>query len=214
MIRKTGILGGTFDPVHNGHLALADAAGKLCDLDEILLLPAALPPHKQNRKIASFTDRVAMLDSAVKSHPKLSVSTIEKLLPIPSFTLDTLQYLKLHSPADVQFYFISGADTFLDILSWKNYERILQECHFAVFSRAGKSSKKLIKFIEKLGFQQQTKKCWKHPISGKAIYHSNVILPDISSSGIKEMLAAEKSVNDLIPQVVLRHITENTLYSS
>ncbi len=213
MIRKTGILGGTFDPVHNGHIALADAAGKLCDLDEILLLPAALPPHKQTKKIASFADRAAMLEIAIEDNPKLSVSTIEKLLPVPSFTLDTLQYLKLHSAPGVQFYFISGADTFLDILSWKNYERILQECHFAAFSRVGKSTVKLKKFIEKLGFQQQTEKCWKHPQSKRKIYHTNITLPDISSSEIRKRLDTEKSVEGLLPQGVYQYILENVLYS-
>ncbi len=212
--RKTGVLGGTFDPVHNGHLALADAAAILCDLDEIILLPAALPPHKQNKKIVSFSDRVAMLEIAIHCKPKLSVSTIEKLLPVPSFTLDTLQYLKLHSPTDVQFYFISGADTFLDILSWKDSERILRECHFVVFSRVGKCSKKLIKFIEKLGFRQQSKKHWKHPVSEKKLYHTNITLPDISSSKIRKYLATEKPVEGLIPQGVIRYIKENVLYSS
>jgi nicotinate-nucleotide adenylyltransferase len=214
LIRKVGILGGTFDPVHYGHLALADAAGKFCDLDEILLLPAALPPHKRHREIASFTDRVAMLDRAIEGHPNLSVSTIEEHLPVPSFTLNTLQYLKLHSPADMQLYFICGADTFLDILSWKNYIRILQECHFAVFSRVGKSSKKLIKFIEQLGFQQQTKKYWENPLSRKKIFHTNMTLPDISSSGIKEKLNAEKSVESLVPLGVIKYIKDNLLYSS
>lgn len=213
MIRKTGILGGTFDPVHDGHLALAAAAGEICGLDDILLLPAALPPHKQNQKIAPFLDRVAMLDIAVRSSSKLSVSTVEQLLPVPSFTIDTLQYLKLHSPTAIQFYFISGADTFLDILSWKNYERILQECHFAVFSRVGQSTKKLIKFIEKLGFQQKTKKCWVHPVSGKEIHHTNMLLPDVSSSLVKERLAVSKSVEHLISKNVLDYIKVNSLYS-
>jgi len=213
LIRKTGILGGTFDPVHNGHIALAEAAGTLCDLDEILLLPAALPPHKQNIKIASFEDRIAMLDIAISDKPKLSVSAIEKLLPVPSFTLDTLQYLKLHSPVGVQFYFICGADTFLDILSWKNYDRILLECHFAVFSRVGKSSTKLIKFIEDLGFTLQTGKYWKHPKSKKRIYHTNVTLPDISSSEIRKCLYTDETVEGQIHKRVIRYIEENLLYS-
>lgn len=214
MIRKTGILGGTFDPVHFGHLALADAAGALCGLDDILLLPAALPPHKQSRTIKAFSDRVSMLDIAVKNRKKLSVSTIEQFLPIPSFTIDTLQYLKLHSPVDVQFFFISGADTFLDILSWKNCELLLEECHFAVFSRVGESTKELITFIEKLGFEKDTTNCWEHPVSGKKIYHANPELPNISSSMVRKRIASEKSVNQLIPQGVADYIRENSLYTS
>ncbi len=214
MIRKTGILGGTFDPVHLGHLALADAAGELCGLDEILLVPAALPPHKQNRTINTFSDRVSMLEIAVKSRHKLSVSTIEQLLPIPSFTIETLQYLKLHSPVDVQFYFISGADTFLDILSWKNCELLLEECHFAVFSRVGESTIKLIQFIEELGFKKDATNCWEHPVSSKKIYHANPKLPNISSSMVRMRIAKTKSVKGLIPQGVANFIRDNSLYVS
>lgn len=214
MIRKTGILGGTFDPVHYGHLALADAAGELCDLDDILLLPAALPPHKQNQTINTFSDRVAMLELALKNRRNLSVSTIEQLLPVPSFTIDTLQYLKLHSPVDVQFFFISGADTFLDILSWKKCELLLEECHFAVFSRVGKSTRKLIQFIEELGFKKDATTCWEHPESGKKIYHANPELPNISSSMVRKRIAKTKSVKHLIPQDVASFISDNSLYSS
>lgn len=214
MIRKTGILGGTFDPVHYGHLALADAAGELCALDDILLLPAPLPPHKQNRTINTFADRVSMLEIAVKSRKNLSVSTIEQLLPVPSFTIDTLQYLKLHSPIAVQFFFICGADTFFDILSWKKCELLLAECHFAVFSRVGKSTRKLIQFIEKLGFEKDATNCWEHPGSGRKIYHSSPELPDISSSMVRRRIAKDKSVKHLIPQGVASFIRDNSLYSS
>ena len=214
MIRKTGILGGTFDPVHYGHLALARAAVELCELDHTLLLPAALPPHKQNRTINSFADRVAMLDIAVKSKNKLSVSTIEELLPTPSFTIDTLLYLKLHSPSDVEFFFISGADTFLDILSWKKYRQLLKECHFAVFSRVGQSTTELLTFIEQLGFEQESTSCWEHPVSRKKIYHTNLSLPDISSSMVRNRIANAKSVKELIPQGVADYIMDNSLYCS
>jgi nicotinate-nucleotide adenylyltransferase len=212
--RRTGLLGGTFDPVHYGHLALAEAAGELCALDDILLLPAALPPHKQNRRINAFADRVKMLDIAVKRRKKISVSTIEQLLPIPSFTVDTLRYLKLHSPVDVQFFFISGADAFLDILSWKNCDLLLQECHFAVFSRRGKSNKKLIRFIETLGFENDTVNCWEHPVSGKQIYYANLELPNISSSMVRKRVRNAKSVKHLIPHGVADFIRENSLYAS
>ena len=213
MTRKTGILGGTFDPVHYGHLALAKAAGDICDLDDILLLPAALPPHKQDKKIVDFNDRAAMLEIAVAKLPELSVSTVEQLLPVPSYTIDTLHYLKRQSPADIQFCFISGADTFLDILSWKQYQSILLECDFAVFSRAGESTAKLLGFVQELGFIQKTNTCWQHPESSRKVYHSNTTLPDISSSLVRRRLAAGESVERLIPQEVVRYIREKSLYS-
>lgn len=213
MIRKVGILGGTFDPVHNGHLALAKAAGEFCNLDEILLLPAALPPHKQGVEISKFSQRAAMLDIAVKELRGVTVSTVEQLLPVPSFTIDTLQYLKLHCPATVQFYFICGADTFLDILSWKRYDKILEECNFIVFSRTGMSNKKLKCFIEELGFLKKSGDSWEHPESLTRIYHARLSPHDVSSSEVRKRLRKGKSVASLIPGEVVDYIKANSMYT-
>jgi nicotinate-nucleotide adenylyltransferase len=212
LIRKVGILGGTFDPVHNGHLALAKTAGEICSLDEILLLPAALPPHKQCIDISEFSQRVAMLDIAVEELVGITVSTIEELLPVPSFTIDTLQYLKLHSPTPVQFYFICGADTFLDILSWKSFEEIIEECNFIVFSRAGMSNKKLKCFIKKLGYTKKSANSWQHPQTHKQIYHANRSPHDVSSSEVRKRLRKGKSVALLIPEKVISYIRTHSLY--
>ncbi len=212
MIRKVGILGGTFDPVHNGHLALVKAAGDICNLDEILLLPAALPPHKQGIEISEFSQRAAMLTIAVKELKGVMVSTIEQLLPVPSFTIDTLQYLKLHSPTAVQFYFICGADTFLDILSWKSWNMILEECNFIVFPRTGMSNEKLKGFIGKLGFLKEKANSWKHPQSGKWVYHAELVPDDVSSSEVRKRLRKGKSVDALIPREVVHYIRTHSLY--
>ena len=213
MIRKVGILGGTFDPVHNGHLALAKAAGEICNLDEIVLLPAALPPHKQGVYITEFSQRVAMLDIAVKELEQVTVSTVEQLLPVPSFTIETLHYLKLHSPTSVQFYFICGADTFLDILSWKSCEKILEQSDFIVFSRTGMSNKKLKSFIRELGFLKKSVNSWEHPENLKQIYHANLSPHDVSSSEVRKRLRKGKSVGSLVPKEVARYIEANSLYT-
>ncbi len=213
MIVKTGILGGTFDPVHNGHLALAEAAGKVCNLDEILLVPAALPPHKQNRKIVSFSQRVAMLDIALKDHPDLTVSTIEKLLPVPSYTIDTLHYLELHSITTLEFTFITGADTFLDILSWKNSEGLLNICDFLVFSRSGSADRYLKAFIKKLHYVKKDENRWEHPKTKKTIFHIDGNISSVSSSEVRKRLRKGKSVAHLVPPGVSEYIRKKTLYS-
>ncbi len=213
MIIQTGILGGTFDPVHNGHLALAEAAGNVCHLDEILLIPAALPPHKQERKIVSFSDRAAMLEIALKGHPGLTVSTIENLLPVPSFTIDTLRYMELHSVATIQFTFITGADTFLDILSWKESERLLGKCDFIVFSRPGNAKKVLAAFIRNLGYKQLSENSWEHFKKKKKIYQIQKHISSVSSSEVRKRLLKGKSVTHLIPSGVSEYIQSKSLYS-
>ena len=213
MIINTGILGGTFDPVHNGHLALAEAAGNVCHLDEILLIPAALPPHKQNRNIVSFSHRAAMLDIAFKDCPQLTVSTIEDLLPVPSFTIDTLRYMELHSVATIQFTFITGADTFLDILSWKESRRLLEKCDFIVFSRPGNTKEVLEAFIKNLGYKQLTENSWEHFEKKNKIYHIQKKISSVSSSEVRKRLLKGKSVTHLIPTGVAEYIQRKSLYS-
>lgn len=213
MNRKTGILGGTFDPVHNGHLALAEAAGELCDLSEIVLIPAAVPPHKQNREITDFSHRVAMLELAVREKPELHVSTIEQMLPKPSFTIDTLVYLQLHSAVDLELFFIIGADAFLDILSWKKYKSVLSATHFIVFSRSGSVNRKLHELFKILGYKKRNDH-WYHKTFQKSIFSSSSLLPSVSSSEVRKEIHKGNSVNKLIPVAVSEYITANHLYCS
>ncbi len=213
MIRKTGILGGTFDPVHNGHIALAKTAKEVCSLDDVLLLPAPLPPHKRDVLLSSYADRVAMLEIAVADHDDLSVSTLEQLLPTPSYTIDTLQYLKLHSPDSVELYFLCGSDTFLDIRSWKEYEHVLAGCNFIVFSREGESTARLVALFDTLGFTKKNKVCWQHGTSAKKVYHIDTNLPAVSSSAIRKQVAQSHSVEHLLPAKVAAYIQKKCLYS-
>jgi len=208
---RTGILGGTFDPVHNGHLALAVAAGNLCNLSELVLLPAAVPPHKQNQEIAKFSHRVAMLNIAARENPLLCVSTIEKLLPAPSYTIDTLQYLRIHSVGKTQLYFIIGADAFLDILSWHKYEEVLMASHFIVFSRDGCRNKKLYKLLTHLNYNKRKHK-WYNKELNRSIYTSTLSLPSVSSSEIRKQIAKGRAVKKLVPQGVAQYIGDHQLY--
>jgi len=211
LIYKTGILGGTFDPIHFGHLELAKAAGKLCDLSEIVLIPAAVPPHKQHKQIAAYSHRVAMLNVAVKENPELHVSTIEQLLPTPSYTIDTLEYLNLHSVGNVDFYFITGADAFLDIQSWKQYRNVLKSCHFIVFTRSGNKTNKLQTLLKQLGYQQNVT-VWYNKNSGRSVFTSAHSLPEISSSTIRKRIDKGESVTQMIPEKVQRYIGSHRLY--
>ncbi len=211
MIHKTGILGGTFDPVHNGHLELALAAGKLCALKEVVLLPAAVPPHKQKQTVTSFLHRTAMLRIATGKYPLLHVSTLEELLPSPSFTLDTLHYLNIHSVGKTEFYFIIGADAFLEITSWYKYREVLGLCHFIVFSRRGSDNKKLDKLFRSLRYRKDGD-TWFNKELGTSIHASTFPLPSTSSSKIRKRIRGDKSVKKQLPKGVSRYISDNKLY--
>ena len=211
MSHKVGVLGGTFDPIHYGHLELAEAAGRLFDLDEIILIPAAVPPHKQHRQITSFSHRIAMLNLAVQRRTALHVSSIEKLLPVPSYTIETLQYLRIHSVESMNLYFITGADAFLEIESWKQYKDVLSISNFLVFTRKGNKTEKLYNFLNQLGYQQRADS-WINRNTKRSVHTSSYSLPSISSSNIRKRIRRGKTVIDMIPDAVYRYIVTNELY--
>lgn len=210
-MRRTGLLGGTFDPVHNGHLALAQAAFILGDLEEIIFIPAAVPPHKQEARISRYEHRVAMLEAAVQQESRMSVSTIERDLPTPSYTVDTLQHLLSANPENRDFFFITGADSFLDILSWKECRELLQLINFMVFSRAGADQTKLFQLFHTLGYQRQETSWWNSQFK-KRIYASSQPLPPVSSSEIRERVVRGLPFNHLLPENVVDYILKHRLY--
>ncbi len=211
MIQKTALFGGTFDPVHNGHLELACAAGSLYQLSEVVLLPAAVPPHKQHQEISAFRHRVAMLEIAVHSNPLLHISPLEQLLPSPSYTIDTLNYMQLHSAAELELYFIIGVDAFLDILSWRSYNKILEICDFIVFLRNGYQEQRLYTLLCSMGYQKDGRR-WCRTSFAKYIYTPNVSLPAVSSSQVRDKVRQGTSLKGIVPDDVANYIYDNSLY--
>ncbi len=211
MIRKIGLLGGTFDPVHYGHLALAQASMELCELSEVVCIPAAVPPHKQGNVVAPFAHRFAMLNIAVAEYPALRVSSIEQSLAKPSYTIDTLNYLKSHSMGAVEYFFITGADAFLDIQSWKNFKDVLSSCNFIVFTRKGESNENLHVLFEVLGYSYECA-AWRNSKNEKIICTPLDSLPMVSSSDIRQLVVAGNDFNQLLPVEVGEYITRHQLY--
>jgi len=131
---RIGILGGTFNPVHQGHLQLAREVKIKCGLDEILLIPSGIPPHKTEEELATAEDRLEMVRLAIEGIPGLSVSDIEIRRPEQSYTIDTVRELLKTAPG-VDFYFIIGLDAFLEIETWKEAGSLLKIVSFIVVSR-------------------------------------------------------------------------------
>jgi len=133
-MKKIGILGGTFDPIHFGHLILAEGAKELCNLDEVWFMPAKTPPHKLGKKVSEFSLRKSMIELAIQGQDGLYCSDFENTLEGNSYTFNTLE--KLQSKyIDNEFYFIMGADSFYEIETWKNPDIILKIVKLIVASR-------------------------------------------------------------------------------
>ncbi|KAF0188371.1 MAG: nicotinate/nicotinamide nucleotide [Desulfobulbaceae bacterium] len=215
---RIGLLGGTFDPVHNGHLQLAEISRELCHLQEVWFVPAAIPPHKNQQVLADFNHRADMVELAIADSPDFRLSTIEAGLPVPSYTIDTLRHLHAHvvKPAAVDFFFIIGADAFLEIGTWKSHQQVLQAVHFVVLGRSGCVPGEVEALIERLGYEpDDLAGGWSHPSFQKKIFffcYPQISIADISSSTIRQKIKGHISVENLVPASVLKYIKTHDLY--
>jgi len=136
-VTRIGILGGTFDPIHYGHLVIAEDARVYLHLDKVLFVPAYQPPHKAQGSYSPFAHRLRMVELALAGNRHFALSLIETRLPGPSYTTDTIQALQAELGPDVELYFIMGMDSLANILSWHQPAEILRLCRIVVAERAG-----------------------------------------------------------------------------
>jgi nicotinate-nucleotide adenylyltransferase len=191
---KLGIFGGTFDPIHNGHLLIAESAMAKTDLDKIVFIPSASPPHKPHPQIISFEHRWNMVNLAISGHPDFSSSDIEHRLGGISYTVRTLELLTQENPGS-ELFLIIGSDSLLGLPTWKEPEKLLMLTRFIVFPRSDSDASQAGK-----QFLDRTKLL-------------DVPLVSISSSDIRSKAAQHISIQGMVPDKVERYIKENRLYS-
>jgi nicotinate-nucleotide adenylyltransferase len=134
---RIGVFGGTFDPIHIGHLVSAEEVRVELGLERVVFVPARLPPHKLDHVVSLAEHRLAMVELAIASNPHFAVSKVDIDRSGPSYTVDTIELLRDEWGSGVEIYFIMGSDSLLDILTWHNPQRLIRLCHFAVVSRPG-----------------------------------------------------------------------------
>ena len=140
---RLGLLGGSFNPVHNGHLAIARQTREALGLDQVLFIPTSQPPHKPNGSLAPAQDRYDMVHLAIGSDPAFAISDVEIRRPGKSYTIDTIRLLQQEYGAQTQLFFLIGLDAFLDFPSWRDPQTLLKLCSFVVLSRPGLSFRSL-----------------------------------------------------------------------
>ncbi|HBK52454.1 nicotinate-nucleotide adenylyltransferase [Syntrophomonas wolfei] len=199
-IKPWGILGGTFDPIHYGHLIAAEYACHNFKLDKVLLIPAASPPHKELGQVLPAMHRYRMAELAVKSNPRLEVSPVEMEREGPSYTVDTLAYFQAKFP-EVEFFFIVGADSLFIMHSWKEPERLAELCRFIVVTRPGYKIERSEAALGRLP-----------DIIWDRMLQMEIPGLDISSSDIRQRAAAGKPIKYLLPPEVEEYIFEQGLY--
>jgi nicotinate-nucleotide adenylyltransferase len=209
--RKIGLLGGTFNPVHFGHLQLAEAAMTECQLDQVVFIPSCQPPHKAEASITSFSHRIAMLRIVSANDKRLSCSAIERELSTPSYTIDTLRAFGDRFPVGVDFFFIIGADAFLDLLSWKSYKEILQCVTLLVVGRKGYPADQLSNFLISLQYSDHGR-VWRAKNGFKEIVLLQTIPEGFSSTAIRKQISKGIFPKEAIPGAVIDYIKEHALY--
>jgi nicotinate-nucleotide adenylyltransferase len=186
---RIGILGGTFNPIHLGHLALAEQAREILHLDKIIFVPTNLPPHKRRKRLSSAEERLQMVSLAVKSHPCFSVSNAEIRRGGVSYSVDTARELRHRFPQN-QLYFIVGADFLKEFSTWKDLPELKRICKFVVAQRPG---------YPLLGLRRNMQVIKITPL-------------DISSTGIRKRIKNKQSIRYLVPEETRRYILRQRLY--
>ena len=202
---RLGIFGGTFDPVHFGHLALAEECLAAANLDELWLVPAASPPHKGGKKLSRFDQRKEMLELAIAGNEKFKVEPMEADRPGPSFTIDTLEEIQKRKPND-ELFLIIGGDSALEFSTWKDPAKIASLATIIVRIRPGVIMPTEEEFISQLGKELG--------VVPKVIFVSGPPYLDVSSSLLKERVSNNKSIRYLLPRAVEVYIQQKKLYLS
>jgi nicotinate-nucleotide adenylyltransferase len=196
--RRIGILGGTFDPVHNGHLYIANALRAALDLERVVWVPAGRPPHKTGQIVSSDRDRLAMLELALAGSATDQISTIDIERFGPSYTADTLEILaERFTPA--RLFFLMGEDSLRDLPTWHDPERLLQAAELAVAARPGVDPN-----LESVVRRVPTVQGRVHLIPTKEVA--------ISSSDIRRWVGEHQSIQGLVPAAVEAYIRDHGLY--
>jgi len=210
---RVGILGGTFDPIHRGHLDVGAAAQQALGLAHLLLIPSSTPPHR-DPAVASGYHRFAMAAMAAAGRPGWSVSDLELQSAAPSYTTTTLQKFLDGGYAAANLYFVIGADAFADIRSWKDYPRVLDRANFAVVSRPGAGVREMPARLPELAARMTTAP--PEPPSGRSSMIVLIDAPtaDVSSTAIRRRLRAGESITGMVDPRVEQHIEQHGLYTA
>lgn len=216
--RRLGILGGTFDPIHYGHLRAAEEAQSALNLDEIRIIPAHDPPHRSLDPRASAFHRFALVALAIDGRAHWHVSDSELRRTGPSYTALTLRELHAEGWQPSQIFFVLGTDAFAEIATWYEFPSVLDAANFVVITRPGTTLDQAVARTEAIRERVRAVAHGGDRASFEAattgIYLVESRLPDISSTGIRQRLAAGRSIDDLVPAAVARYIQAQHLYDS
>jgi len=199
--RRIGFMGGTFDPIHHGHLVAAESVYETFDLDLIVFVPAGTPVHKKRSRVSGAKHRLNLTKLATESNSHFIVSNVEVERDEPSYTIDTMKYFRDYYGIDSELYFITGVDAVVQIPEWKNSEGLFNICKFIAATRPGYPTENFFRFRDQLPSRKR-----------RRIKMVAVPALAISSSDLRHRVRLGRSIKYLVPELVEEYIYENSLY--
>ena len=192
-VPRIGVMGGTFDPVHHGHLGAASVVGHVYSLDEVIFVPTGQPWQKEGRRVSASEDRYLMTVIATASNPRFSVSRVDIDRPGPTYTIDTLRDLRATRGPGAEFFFITGADALAQMMTWQDADELFKLAHFVGCTRPG------------------------HRLSGVGLPDDRVSLVEIpalaiSSTNCRQRVEAGQPIWYLVPDGIVQYISKRSLY--
>jgi nicotinate-nucleotide adenylyltransferase len=212
-LTRIGILGGTLDPIHCGHVAAACAARDAFDLSRVLVMPSRVPPHRPVQPIASPFHRFAMTALAVSALPRIEACDDELAADGPSYTANTLSRLQAAGHPASQIFFITGVDAFAEIATWKRFPEVLDLAHFVVVSRPGYELDALAARLPDLQARMRPASAPARTDGQALIFLLTAATPDVSSTALRQRLGRGEPIGGLVPPLVETHIHQHRLYS-
>ncbi len=219
-MKRIGLFGGTFDPIHMGHLQAAKSVKNGYGLDNIFFIPSAIPPHKKRSHVTGAKDRLEMLRLALVDISEFLISDTELKRKGPSYTIDTVRHFISVYPKKTAFYLIIGHDAFLEIDTWKSYIFLFSEIPFIVLIRPEKGQPDLgqrvidtyLKSRISTAYQYDAEKsCYLHPTK-QPLYIFSSDLIQISSTDIREQIRTQGAIDEVVPKSVIQFISDRGLY--
>ncbi len=204
LMKRIGIFGGTFNPIHMGHLIMAEEVCQQHHLSKILFIPAYIPPHKYVKDLIEAHHRYQMIKAAISEKSKFEVSDLEIKREGKSYTIDTVQEILHHYGGDSDIFLIMGADSLNELELWKNIKKLSQLCHFVIVNRPGFKTEVSARLVEIIGSDN---------ISDMERLRIEITPVGISSTEIRKRLNDGGEIEGLVPECVEAYIKEHCLYS-
>ncbi len=194
--KRIALYGGTFDPVHSGHLEIARKVSELFEIEKVLFIPAQVAPHKVGRPVTEPIHRYAMLALATQNDPRLSISTFELEAPDRRYTVDTVEHFRTKFAGSAELFFIMGADSWSEITTWREWERLLKMINHIVVTRPGHEVDQTL------------------PVPDAQVFFTDAVMKDVSATSIRKAAAEGRvgELDQLVPEPVAEYIRKYELY--